>query len=201
MTQLLNSLLTLLITYGYPVAAIGVAIGYTGIPIPQDVILIAAGSLTSDGGLNLPLLILILASTAILGDVVAYLLGRKLGMAFFQKHGHKVRLQENHLKSLDNFLHKWGVLAIFSTRWLITPLGIPISILAGVSKYTFLPYLVIVAVGELLWVSIFTILGNIFGANWQALVSYTQDIPTIALFLTIGIVLIYMGFKYKNKSN
>lgn len=199
MTQLLNSFLTLLVTYGYPSAMLGVAIGYIGIPIPCDVILIAAGSLTTDNSLNLPLLIILLTTTAVVGDIVAYVVGRKLGMGFLKKHGHKVKLGENQIKSLDTFLQKWGVFAIFTTRWLITPLGTPISVLAGISKYKFLPYLLIVILGEVLWVSVFTILGNIFGANWQALISYTQNVPQIMLFAVVGVGLLIIGFKYKQK--
>lgn len=201
MTELLNSLLTLLVTYGYPIAIFGIAIGYIGIPIPCDVVLIAAGSMTADGSLNLPILIIVLTLTAVLGDIAAYVIGKKLGMAFIRKHGSKIKLKEKHIISLNTFLEKWGIIAIFITRWLVTPLGTPISILAGVSKYAFIPYLIIVTLGELLWVAMFTILGNIFGSNWQSVLTYTQNIPEILLFTTIGLVLIALGIRYKKKTS
>src|SRR4029079_6101740 len=100
MTPLLNSLLTLLITYGYPIAMCGIAIGYIGIPIPCDIILLAAGSLTADGSLHLPLLIVLLTTTAVIGDIIAYAVGRKLGMAFVKRHGHKVKLTEKHITAM-----------------------------------------------------------------------------------------------------
>lgn len=186
MTQLLDPLLTLLLNYGYPVVALCVILGYTGIPIPSDAILLAAGSFTVDGTLNAFILFPLVVVTALLGDSFGYLIGNKFGHLVFNKPRSQFGLSQDKIGSVQHFLDRWGIWCIFLTRWLLTPLAVPVNLVAGLSKYSFKKFLLIAIMGESLWAGIYIYLGYLFGANWQTLTDYLDYTPTFLVLIVIG---------------
>lgn len=186
MTQFLDPLLTLLLNYGYPVVALCVICGYAGIPIPSDAILLAAGSFTVDGSLNAWILFPLVVLTALIGDCLGFLVGSKFGHLILNKPDSKFGLSKDKLNSVQNFLDNWGVWCIFLTRWLLTPLAVPVNLVAGLSNYSFKKFLLIALFGESLWAGVYIYLGYLFGANWQTLTDYLDDAPTFLVLIVIG---------------
>ncbi len=202
MTALLDPLLTLVINYGYPVVALAILCGYAGIPVPSDAILMAAGSFTVDGSLNLFILIPLVIATALLGDMVGYFIGNKFAhwvVGNTQKH---LRLSEKKLTNVTAFLSRWGLWSIFLTRWLLTPLAVPLNLAAGISGYPFKKFILIAFFGESLWAAIYIYLGYFFGANWETLLDYLDNAPWILVLLLVGILSLYLAYKIwrKNRS-
>lgn len=195
MDALLDPILTLILNNGYPIVAACVLCAYFGIPIPTDAILLAAGSFSVDGTLNIFILIPIVAITAIIGDLFGYFLGKKFGYLVVNKFTKKLGLTQNKLNSVEGFLRKWGIWCIFLTRWLLTPLGIPVNIVAGISNYSLKKFLTVVVIGELIWSSVFLYVGFLFGANWVSLLDYIDQAPLFLVLITIGIGSIFVGFK------
>ncbi len=202
MTEILNTLLNLVALYGYPVVALTVFIGYLGIPVPSEGVLMAAGALTLDGGLNFYFLIFMVSSIAISGDILAYYLGRKYGIEFIRQYGKYVSVSEKLINDLGSTLQRWGVSAIFLTRWLLTPLGIPMSLLSGTTKYSFKLFLSAVVAGEILWVTIYVYLGYFLGSNWPVIYAYLENFIGLILTLSAGILLLYLGYRvYQSRTN
>lgn len=195
MSELLDPILTLILNYGYPIVAMCVLCSYIGIPIPTDAILLAAGSFSVDGTLNIFLLIPMVAFLAIIGDLFGYFLGKQFGYLIINKFTKKLGLTQSKLNSVEGFLGKWGMWAVFLTRWLLTPLGIPINIVAGISKFSIKKFLLIVVIGELIWSGLFIYLGFLFGANWISLFDYIEQAPTILVFITLGVISCVVGLK------
>jgi membrane protein DedA with SNARE-associated domain len=186
MTALLDPLLTMLLNYGYPVVAFCVICGYAGIPIPSDAILLAAGSFTVDGTLNAYILFPLVVATALIGDTLGFVLGNKFGHLISKKTGSKYGLSLDKISSVQHFLDKWGIWCIFFTRWLLTPLAVPVNLVAGLSHYSFKKFLLIALLGESLWAGVYIYLGYLFGANWQMLTDYIDQAPTILVLIVIG---------------
>jgi membrane protein DedA with SNARE-associated domain len=195
MSEILDPILTLVLNYGYPIIVGCVIAAYFGVPIPTDAILLAAGSFSTDGALNIFLLIPIVALTAIIGDYFGYYLGKKFGYLVVNKYTKKLGLTQIKLNSVDGFLKKWGIWCVFLTRWLLTPLGIPVNIMAGISKYSLKKFLSVVVIGELIWATIFLYLGYLFGANWVTLLDYIDEAPLLLALAAVGAASIYFGFK------
>lgn len=200
MSEILDPLLTLVLNYGYPIVVCCVLAAYFGIPIPTDAILLAAGSFSVDGTLNIFILIPLVAIAAIIGDLFGYYLGKKFGFLVINKYTKKLGLTQKKLDKVDKFLIKWGSGCIFITRWLLTPLGIPVNIMAGISKFSIKKFFSVVVIGELIWATIFIYLGYLFGANWVNLLDYIDQAPLLLALLTIGVASMYFGFKiWKSK--
>src|SRR5262249_6501908 len=159
-------LLTLVLLYGYPVVAGVVFVACLGMPLPVEPLLLAAGAFAADGDLSLALLLVLVAGCATSGDCIGYGLGRRLGYAALEGHGRRVGVSPARLGSAHGFLRRWTGLGVFITRWLLTPLGVPVNLLAGATRFPLLTFLVFDLAGETLWGAIYLLLGYEFGANW-----------------------------------
>jgi len=198
MTQLLNILLTLLINYGYPVIFLCIIFAYLGLPIPTNAILLASGAFSVDGTLNIFILIPFVAFIAIIGDVFGYYLGQRFGYLLINSFTSKVGITNESLKDVEVFLAKRGRWSVFLTRWLITPIGIPVNLVSGITHYSFKKFLPIVILGELLWSFIYLYTGYIFGANWISIWNLISDAPQILALFVVGLgLLIYIFGKLK----
>jgi membrane protein DedA with SNARE-associated domain len=143
--------------------------------------------------MNYLILMILVTSTAITGDCLAYYIGNKFGYRFVERFGKYVNIKISQVKSLEGFLIRWGLIAVFLTRWLLTPLGIPVSLLSGITKFPFKRFILIAGLGELLWANIFIGLGFYFGPSWRNLLDYTDQLPQILLLTLLGIGMVYWG--------
>lgn len=137
--------------------------------LPGDSLIFAAGIFAADGGgLNLVALIILLSAAAILGNTSNYWIGRKIGQAIID--GGRVKaLTPERIEKTQVFFDKYGLLAIVVTRFFpIIRTFAPF--LAGLGKMHFARFTLFNAIGGILWVSIFSLLGYYFGG-----IPFVQD--------------------------
>ena len=128
-----------------------------------------------------------------------YLAARTLGPNFISHCGKFFRIKTDDLTKLHNFLEKWGFGAVFITRWFLTPFGLPINILAGITKYSYSKFLLASFLGEILWVSIYVYLGYFFSNNLILLLQQTNYLSTSVLLISISTIfgyILYRKYKY-----
>ena len=195
MDQLLHTLLTLVLVYGYPIIIIAIILAYLGIPISLNAILLAAGSFTVNGTLSIYILIPLVTIASVLGDLGEYYIGRRFGFVIVDRFTSKIGLTHARIANTNVFLQRWGSITVFITRWLLTPFGIPVNLMAGISEYPFSRFLIAASTGELLWASLYIYLGNYFGANWQIFFDYINNAPVLLALLTIGIISLVVAFR------
>ncbi|MDR0499959.1 MAG: VTT domain-containing protein [Coriobacteriales bacterium] len=137
--------------------------------LPGDSLLFAAGVFATDGGgLNLVALLTILIVAAILGNTSNYWIGRKLGQAIIDS-GKVKPLTPKRIAKTQEMFDKYGLLAVVLTRFFpIIRTFAPF--LAGVGNMHFGRFTLFNAIGGILWVSIFTLLGYFFGG-----IPFVQD--------------------------
>jgi len=95
-------------TVGYAGVAILVGIESAGVPVPGETSLIAAAVLASQGHLSLPLVIVVAASAAIVGDNVGYLIGRRGGRWLLTQPGRWERSRTRLLERGEVFFARHG---------------------------------------------------------------------------------------------
>lgn len=152
--------------YGYP-ALIGlVFLASAGAPLPVEALLIGLGVLSADGhGPDLLPLAVLGTVAAVGGDVLDYWLGR-LGSPLVRKW---LVFLLHHLKKKGDLAasqtHGWrgSGETIFVTRFLLTWLGTPISILAGSTQVAFVAFLAWDVGGEAVYV-----VGNLALGRWAS---------------------------------
>jgi membrane protein DedA with SNARE-associated domain len=117
---------------GYLLPAI-IGLESMGIPSPGETALVAAAILASQGKLEIWLVILIGVVSAIVGDNVGYLLGRRYGRDVLAAPG---PLHERRLRTIaygDEFFARHGPKAVFLGRW-IALVRFATAWLAGINR-------------------------------------------------------------------
>jgi undecaprenyl-diphosphatase len=138
---------------------------FLGFIAPGEFTIILGGVLAGEGTLSIELLIGIVWASIVLGDSIGFLLGRRLGRGFAERHGHRIRLSEDRLRRVDQYFQRHGGKTIFLGRWIgfVRPLMPFTAGTSGMPYRRFLPYDVLSAG---LFGSCFSLLGFIF---WHSL--------------------------------
>jgi membrane-associated protein len=133
--------------------------------LPGDSILFIAGTVSASSGLNVHILVLVLALAAILGDSVNFATGRYIGPKVFVHAGTKGiwrLIKTSHLQRTHDFFEKHGAFAIVIGRFVpIVRTFVPF--LAGVGQMTYSRFLCYNVAGGILWIASVTYAGYLFG--------------------------------------
>ena len=133
-----------------------------GVPSPASLAIIATGALVREGGASLPLTVIIAVLASASGSFISYEISRR-GLGRWLE---KKRRKPAWAKAVDRFdRDAWTT--IFLSRWLLTPLGLPVSYLAGGSRYSRTKFLSAATTGSTIWVLIYGGVGYAFSDQWQ----------------------------------
>lgn len=192
LTTLSQSLLSALALYGAPILAATVLVGTLGLPLPSTTLLIAAGALTRVEGVNPVYFILATLLAAVIGDSAGYLLGRHLGGALPERITRHPRWDT----AVGRFSEQgWG--ALYLSRWLLTPLAVPLNVVAGASGYRSLSFLSAEVAGDITWILLYGGAGYLLGAQWQAASVFVDSYgSTIALWTMATGALWFVAKRY-----
>jgi membrane protein DedA with SNARE-associated domain len=190
-----DQLLAAVSQYGAPTLFGIVAIAAIGVPLPITLLLIVAGSMISQGAMNLWWAIGAASAGSILGDQAGYAIGRWGGPAVVTKlsalFGTRVSLQATEAR-----VKAWGGSGIFITRWLLSPLGPWINLASGTAGYPWHRFLLWDIVGEVTGAAIFISLGRFFNDRVMSLYGVLGDLTWAIAALLAAIVFGYALLKH-----
>ncbi len=175
-------LLPWIIDYGSPVLAAALLVGALGVPGPGVLLVVAAGAFIRQGLLNLYTTPLLALLGVVIGDTIVYGVGR------FARHWIERRFgQSAAWQKAQAYFERRGGLAIYLTRWLVTPLAIPTNLIAGGSGYPFAKFLLFDVAGELTWVGLYGGLGYAFGSQWELISDFISNFSGLIIsVLAVG---------------
>jgi membrane-associated protein len=128
--------------------------------LPGDSLLFAAGSLAAAGAFDLATLLLLLTVAAILGDTLNYWIGRRVGVRAFSEKSRFFK--QEHLLRTQRFYERHGGKTIILARFLpIVRTFAPF--VAGIGRMHYGRFWAYNAIGGILWVWGFGLLGYLFG--------------------------------------
>lgn len=184
MTSSLSDLvLNWMATYGSPIIAALLYIGALGIPVPGTLIVIASGAFIRQDLLELVPTSAYGYLGTIAGDVSLYALAYFAGTRIERRFG-----QTAAWGSARDLFKRRGGAAIFLTRWLLTAIAFPTTLVAGTSGYSFRKFLALDVLGELTWVVLYGGLGYAFGSQWELISDFISDFSGFALgALAVGV--------------
>jgi membrane-associated protein len=167
--NLSDQLLAALTLYGLPVLFGATFINSIGVPIPDAFLLIAAGSYAHLGEMNLWGVIVLATIGAVLGDQVGYGIGLWGGRPLAHRLS-KWLGGEKRWHDAEGLAKKWGGPGIFLSRWLFTSLNAWVNVISGITTYSYPRFLFWDVSGEIVWVILYVLLGNIFSDRVQELI-------------------------------
>jgi membrane protein DedA with SNARE-associated domain len=150
---------------GYLLPAI-IGLESMGVPSPGETALVAAAILASQGKLDIGLVIVIGVASAILGDNLGYLLGRKLGREVLEAPGPFHHRRVTVIRTGDKFFQRHGPKAVFFARW-IALVRFAAAWLAGINKMAFKQFFFWNALGGITWGITYGLVGY-FGGHAAA---------------------------------
>ena len=150
--------------YALMFAIIFIETGLVVMPfLPGDSLLFVAGAIAAVGGLDLPLLMGLLAVAAVLGDAVNYSIGRYIGPKVFSWEDSRFFNREAFDRT-HAFYEKHGGITIIVARFMpfIRTFA---PFVAGVAQMTYARFAMFNIVGGVLWVVGLSGLGYLIGNN------------------------------------
>lgn len=195
MVAVINWLVHVISTLGYPGIALLTFLDSSFIPIPSEIVLPFSGFVASRGDLNIVAIIIIATISAYLGALAFYSIGRlgkKKVDTFLEKYGKYFFLNKEDLDKTYKFFEKHGNLAVLFGR--IAPIvRLLISFPAGVTGMSPLLFSVYTFGGSLVWTCFLTIAGYLLGEQWELVAVYIEKYQTIIIVLACLLIAWIVG--------
>jgi membrane protein DedA with SNARE-associated domain len=201
--HLLEIMTEYVISYGYWAVFFGVMLENAGLPVPGETILLVAGFFAASGHFKLPLVMLIAATGASIGDNIGFAVGHHYGRGFLERYGRFIFLTPRRLARLNSFFEKHGEKTILVARF-ITGLRVFAAIFAGASAMRWRVFVVYNIAGAILWAVVITLLGYLFGNSLPLLERWVGRSGIFMLVAgVVGTVVIWRVHRHRktNKKN
>jgi membrane-associated protein len=175
---------------GYLLPAV-IGLESMGVPSPGETALVLSAVLASQGKLQIWLVLVIGIASAIVGDNIGYLLGRKIGREVLEAPGPFQRRRVKLIAVGDRFFDRHGTKAVFLGRW-VALVRIAAAWLAGINHMKFRHFFFWNALGGISWGLTFGLVGY-FGGHAAANVITTFGVDAaiaLGVALVVGLVVV-----------
>jgi membrane protein DedA with SNARE-associated domain len=138
---------------------------FVGLLAPGETAVVVGGVVAARGEVELVPLIGLVWLAAWAGDVVSFLLGRRLGRPFIERHGPRLRLGPERLGRVERFYARHGGKAVLLGRFagLVRAVSPFLAGASGLALRRFLPWS---GAGALAWAATFTLVGFAFSESF-----------------------------------
>ncbi len=158
--------------------------------LPGDSLLFSVGVFINRGDIDIAITVAcaILSTSAFLGNVVGYEIGRAVGHPIFERDGRFLN-QKNFRKTHD-FFEKYGARALVLGRF-VPIVRTFITVVAGAGEMSRRHFLTWSFVGAVLWATGLTLVGYAVGGN-----QLIQDNLEAAILVIVAVSVLPMVFEY-----
>jgi membrane protein DedA with SNARE-associated domain len=158
-----------------------------GLPMPEEVPIMAAGVLSSSDNpeirLNVWIALICCVVGALAGDTLVYAAGRLLGHSFFRRHKwYAMLMHEDREKQMEDFIRRHGLKAFFAARFMIG-VRAPIYMAAGVMRVPLARFLLVDGIAATV------VVGIVFGLSYR----YGEQIRWLVREFSIGVTILGVG--------
>ena len=178
---------------GYLLPAI-IGLESMGIPSPGETALVLAAILASQGKLQIWLVIVIGVASAIAGDNIGYVLGRRFGREVLVARGPLRRHRLRAVRAGDRFFERHGPKAVFLARW-IALVRFAAAWLAGINRMPWRLFLFWNALGGIGWGVTYGLVGYYGGKAAKPVLAQIGVTGAIVLGVMVAGTLFYLGVR------
>ncbi len=178
--------------YGYALVAVFLLIEAAGLPIPGETALVTAAALAGRGTLSIVGVVIAGLFGTIVGGHLGYWIGLSGGAALVQRYGRWIGLTDERLAKTHTFFAQHGAKTLALGRF-VAFLRSFIGIFAGLSQMPTRVFALYNALGGLIWVTTFSVLGYAFGRNLPRLIRYIGRVSLlIALLIALVAAVVFL---------
>jgi undecaprenyl-diphosphatase len=162
---------------------------------PSESLTIFFGILAFKGVVNINILIIVAYIGILVGDIIGYYIGKKVGEDFLRKHSKKLKIDEKKYNKMKQFLDNNLFKALFIgrsngfTRW-ITPF------LAGANGIKIDKFILVNMLTAAFWAPVFLLGGYYLGEAFEI---YGKYFGITIIIITIIVFIFYKFYKYFDK--
>ncbi|MBK6608053.1 MAG: DedA family protein [Leptospiraceae bacterium] len=197
----LNLLVNFFSDYGY-FAVFGVLIlcGF-GLPVPEDISLVAGGVISALGNTNEHIMFAVGMAGVLIGDAVVFTAGLTFGEKILQNRFVARIITPDRYDTVQRQFEKYGKWVVFMARFM-PGLRTPIFLTAGVSKrVSFLRFFITDFLAAIISVPVWVYLGFYGASNFDQLMTWVRQ-GQITIFLLLAVVIIgFVVKKYLKRRN
>ena len=171
-------------------------------PIPSEVVIPLAGSLTLTGRFSILWITVIGMLGSLTGAFFFYGLGKWLGeprvRMLIEKFGKYALLSTDDLDRSLEWFDKYDDWVIFFSR-MVPIVRSLISIPAGIASMNISKFSFYTILGTALWSFILALAGRILGEQWPRIADFINTYQNVVLFLTGGVVIGFLAIRIYKK--
>jgi membrane protein DedA with SNARE-associated domain/membrane-associated phospholipid phosphatase len=187
--QILEDVSRTLGDWTYPIAGLLAFLetgAFVGLVVPGETFVILAGAVAGQGVTNLYLTIAIVWFSAWAGDSTSFVIGKRLGRGFIERHGPRVRITPERFRQVETYFDRHGGKTILIGRFigLVRALAPFVAGSSGMEYRAFLPYSVL---GTGLWAGTFTVLGYVGSRSIQEIADRAGT-GILVFGITVGVI-------------
>ncbi|HEY9227391.1 MAG TPA: VTT domain-containing protein [Gemmatimonadaceae bacterium] len=178
--------------FGYLVVVVLLTIETAGVPIPGETALVTAAAFAGRGTMHIVGVIIAACIGTIAGGHIGYWLGVRGGAKVATKYGRWVGLNEVRLEKTRKFFDQYGAKTVAAGRFIAFVRSF-MGFFAGVSGMPLRTFALYNAIGGIVWVLTFSVLGYAFGRNLPKLIHYIGRASLlVAIFIALVAVVTFL---------
>lgn len=195
---IIDFVMSFISTLGYPGIFLLSVLESALVPIPSEIIMPFSGFLVSNGTFEPVSVVLAGTFGNLVGSILTYFLGIKVGRAFILKYGKYILFKKGHLEFTEEMFQKYGDKISFFCR-LLPAIRTYISLPCGIGKANFVKFSIYTFLGSLIWNTMLTYVGIIFGHNWKNIDKYAIYLDVVSVCV-ISVFIIWFIVKIRKRS-
>ena len=182
-------------TLGYPGLYLVMFLENVFPPIPSEVVLPLAGSLTLSGRFSIALITIVGMLGSLTGAFLFYWIGKLLGeqriRTFIEKFGRYALLSSKDLDKSLEWFGKYDDWVIFFSR-MVPIIRSLISIPAGIASMNLGTFSIFTVMGTALWSFLLALGGRLLGEQWPLIADFINTYQNIVLVVGALLVLYFV---------
>ena len=184
--------------YGYVAVGGLVLLEDFGVPVPGETTLIAAAVFAGAGQLNIIAVAVIAFLAAVIGDNIGFAIGDFGGRPLVHRFGKYIFITPERLDKAEAFFNRNGGKVVIVARF-IEGLRQANGIIAGVSEMRWPAFILFNAIGALLWVSVWSLVGYYGGNHIETFYHYGLYI-SVATLVLLAAYIVYRVSRSRKQS-
>jgi membrane protein DedA with SNARE-associated domain len=190
--------LTIMEALGYPGLGLIMLVENVFPPIPSEIVLPLAGSLTLQGTFSLPGITVVGVAGSVSGAWIFYAAGGYFDRArlqrLTQRYGRWLGLSVADLDRAFQWFERYGDWVVFFGR-MVPIVRSLISVPAGSARMNRVRFTLFTALGTGIWTFVLAYCGRLLGQNWARVTQFIERYQLLVLIVLAIAVVVYVGVR------
>ena len=195
MAHFAEILTNIISSYGYLAVFLFMTAESCLVPIPSEVTMVFGGFLSGLGILNIWIVIVIGAVGNVIGSLMAYYLGQKMGEEWIgtaiKKWGKWLLIHIDDFDKALTWFKKYGQGITFGSR-LLPIVRTFISLPAGIAGMDVKKFTLFTFIGSFIWSGVLAFAGLKLGQNWQAVEPVFRKFQFVIIGVFVALAVLYV---------